>query len=272
MKIVDHNFGAYPSKGVFTMIHDDSRVDEAFAKVLDRMKRAGFKINQEVKVKIDDDLPFMGYTSRRTQSHVIVVSGYAVKSSMLEGLLTHELSHVYRTITNHPSHNESLISGLMRLIVDSHRLGKNYEQETLHQVINHIQDLYADDIAIKILTANPSMRTGLEQLGEFFLDWIRENPPRRALRPRDRWINASILLNNCFALSNMERHGMPESQIEKGKAINDRFMKQIKPNAAKWFDDFNKFMTSLEEEVSESQFQEEMKNYLHGFLETVDNI
>jgi hypothetical protein len=159
----------------------------------------------------------------------------------------------------------------MRLIVYSHRLGKDCEQQTLRQVINHVHDFCADDIAVKVLIADEDTQIGLDQLGEFFLGWIQENPTPTA-KPRDHWINASTLLNNCFAISNMERHRISNSQIEQGRANNKRFLNQVKPKAARWFDDFKEFMTNLEEEVSESQFQEEMKNYLHGFLETVNAI
>ncbi len=249
-----------------------SSVEEALRNVLDKMEQAGFEINQEVKVAVDEKLPFMGYTSRRWQTHLIVVSGFALKSPMLEGLLTHELSHVYRNITNHPSHSEPLIEDLMRLFIDDHKLDKKYEQGILHQVINHIQDLYADDVSIRVLTAHPTTAPDLQQLGEFFLGWIKENPSRSKAHRRDQWTNASILLNNCFAISNMERHGITESQIEKAKAINNRFLKQIKPNGAIWFEYFNKFMVGLKEDVSEDEFREQMREYLRNFLDVVSNI
>ncbi|MGD0550010.1 MAG: hypothetical protein ABSA81_05635 [Candidatus Bathyarchaeia archaeon] len=105
------------------------------------MEQAGFRIDQDVKVIVDRELPFMGYTSRRWGSHAIVVSGFALDSPMLEGLLAHELSHVYRNITHHPSHSDPLIADLMRHFIDSHRLHRGYEQEILHQAINHVQDL-----------------------------------------------------------------------------------------------------------------------------------
>ena len=247
-------------------------VEEALRNVLHMMEQAGFKIKQEVKVVVDEKLPFMGYTSRQWQSHVIVVSGFALKSPMLEGLLTHELSHVYRNITGHPSHREPLLASLMRLFVDLHKLHRDYEQEILHQAVNHIQDLYADDIAIKVLAANHGTAPRLEQLGEFFLGWIKEDPARSGARRRDQWINASILLNNSFAISNMERHTIVERQIEKAELINLRFLNRIKPSAAMQFGYFNKFMVSLKEDISEAEFREHMKEYLRNILDVVDNI
>jgi hypothetical protein len=246
-------------------------VEEALRNVLNMMEQAGFRINQNVKVTVNNKLPFMGYTSRQWQTHVVVVSGFAVESPMLEGLLTHELSHVYRSITNHPSHSEPLIASLTRIFIDDHKLDRDYEQETLHQAINHIQDLYADDIAVRVLAAYYGTPL-LEQFGDFFLGWIKEEPATEGVRLRDRWANASIFLNNSFAISNMERHNMMEGQIEKGKLNNDRFLNRIKSSAAIQFSYFNRFMVGLEEDVSEVRLREQMEEYLGNFLKVVDNI
>ncbi len=247
------------------------RVEEALRRALYMMEQAGFTINQEVKVVVDEKLPFMGYTSRQWRSHIIVVSGFAVKSPMLEGLLTHELSHVYRTITDHPSHSERLIANLVHFFTDSHNLGRDYEQEILHQAINHIEDLYADDIAFKVLARDSDAALPSEQFGEFFLGWIKEEPVRSRLHRRDRWINASILLNNSFAISNMERHRIAERWVEKARSINDLLLNRIKPSAAIRFSYFNKFMVSLREDISENDFREEMTEYLQNLLALVDD-
>jgi hypothetical protein len=246
-------------------------VEEALRNVLDTMEQAGFRIEQKVRVIVDKNLPFMGYTSRQWQSHVIVVSGFALDSPMLEGLLTHELSHVYRNITHHPSHSDRLIAGLMRAFIDGHKLNRDYEQEILHQAINHIQDLYADDIAVRVLAGHDGT-TRLQQLGDFFLGWIKEEPATTGERRRDQWVSASILLNNSFAISNMERHKVTEGQIEKARLSNVRFLNRIKSDAATQFNYFNRFMVDLEEDVSEAGLREQMKEYLRNFLNVVDSI
>ena len=247
-------------------------VEETLRKTLNIMEQTGFKISQEVKVVVNEKLPIMGYTSRKGQSHVIVVSGFALKSPVLEGLLTHELTHIYRNTTNHPSHSEPLIAELLGFFIESHRLNRDYEQGILRQVVNHIQDLYADDIAIKVLATHNPTEPRLQQLGEFFLGWIKEEPSKTKMHERDQWINASILLNNCFAISNMERHEMPQSQIEKVKSNNSRFLNQIKPTAAKQFDYFNKFMVGLKEDISEAEFRKQMTEYLGNFLNLVGDL
>lgn len=251
------------------MAASSKAVQQALANVLAAMKRHGFEITQNLEVVVDEGLPFMGYTSRHWQKQLIVVSGFAVKSNMLEGLLTHELSHVYRGQTKHPSHNDQIIAHLARSFISMHNLNEDYQREILHQVINHVQDLYADDIATQVLTAEESHLLRLEQLGDFFLGWIRDEPVKTGMVRKDQWVNASIMLNNCFAISNMQRHAI-EDRDEKAKMRNETFMRRINPVAAESFSYFNAFMVNLKERVSDAEFQREMEEYLSRFLAVVE--
>src|SRR5439155_18852949 len=80
-------------------------VRKARQTAIEMMKKAGFDVGTEVKVVIDPKLAFMGYTMPHGGNFTIVVSGGAVGSGLLEGLLIHEMSHIYRIQTNHPSYN-----------------------------------------------------------------------------------------------------------------------------------------------------------------------
>jgi len=88
-------------------------VEEAVRKArqaaIEMMRKAGYDIGTKVKVVVDPNLPFMGYTMPQGGNFTIVVSGGAVGSGLLEGLLIHEMSHVYRIQTNHPSHNGQIL-------------------------------------------------------------------------------------------------------------------------------------------------------------------
>jgi hypothetical protein len=246
-------------------------VEEKLKAVTDKMARAGFELDQPVEVMVDKNLPFMGYTSRDWQKHVIVVSGFAAKSPMLEGLLAHELSHVYRNITNHPSHNEKLLESVVVTFARLHDLSEDYQSDILHQAINHIQDLYADDIAIRVLTANQNKAATLDVLGEFFLGWIREEPVESNSSPKDAWLNAGMLLNNCFAVSNIQRRKV-ESFYEKAESLNNRFLMKIGPRARRSFGYFNHFMVNLKERVAEEEFLNQMNEYLERFWGVIISI
>jgi hypothetical protein len=243
------------------MVETRTLVDEKLKIVLNAMARTGFEVKQPVEVMVDENLPFMGYTSRQWQKHTIVVSGFAVRSPMLEGLLTHELSHVYRNITNHPSHNERIIESVAAPFAKRHNLHQDYELEVLHQVINHIQDLYADDITIKALASNRDTQSIFATLGQFFLDWIKERPEKSASKEKDAWVNAGILLSNCFAVSNIQRRGL-SSYFEKAELLNGRFLLKIDRRAKSSFSYFNHFMTNLREDVTEDEYRNQLAEYL----------
>ncbi len=243
-------------------------VSEALKDTLDMMKHAGFVIDQEVSVVVDEKLPFMGYTSRQPQGHTIVVSGFSVKSGMLKGLLAHELSHVYRNITNHPSHNERIITHLAGSFSNQHKLDADYRGEILDQVINHVQDLYADDISMKVLVNGESGLFDSKQLEEFFVEWVKEEPVKTGAVQRDQWVNGAMMLSNCFALSNMQRHSIGDNKL-RAKAKSDTFLSRINPEAAEEFRYFNNFMVGLREQVTDTEFIEGMEEYLERFFEVV---
>lgn len=245
-------------------------VGEALNDVLQMMAHAGFGINEEVSVVVDKNLPFMGYTSRQGQRHTIVVSGMAVRSGMLKGLLAHELSHVYRNVTNHPSHNERIITQLASSFINNYEVDADYQRQILHQVINHVQDLYADDITMRIISADSELFDP-KQLEEFFTEWIKEAPVHTGVEKRDRWVNAGIILNNSFALSNMQRHNINDGD-RRAESKNQIFLGRISREAANQFRYFNDFMVGLKEQVAEREFQREMNEYLTRFYEVVLNI
>lgn len=248
----------------------ESNVNQALRDVLDLMRHAGFPIEGEVSVVVDRDLSFMGYTSRQWRRHTIVVSGFAVRSGMLQGLLAHELSHVYRNVTNHPSHNDRIISQLTSSFINQYKLDANYQQEILHQVINHVQDLYADDITMKVLASGNDLFDS-RQLEGFFVDWIKDAPVTTGVSKQDRWVNAAIMLSNSFALSNMQRHNVNDHE-KKGELKSEAFLTRINQEAAKEFSYFNHFMVGLREQVTEAAFQDEMKEYLTHFFQVVQSV
>src|SRR5947209_17065019 len=129
-------------------------VRKARQSAIEMMGKAGYDIGTKVKVVVDPQLPFMGYTMPQGGNFTIVVSGGAVGSGLLEGLLVHEMSHVYRIQTNHPSHNgqilEEAVDNLAKKVVLL-----EYQKKIVHDLLNDIQDIYADDISSKALRNSP---------------------------------------------------------------------------------------------------------------------
>ncbi len=227
------------------------------------MQDSGYKVNANVEIAVDDKLPFMGYTSGEWKNHKVVVSGFAVKSGMLDGLLAHELSHVYRNITNHPSHNYRLISEVLDLYPKQAKTG--YQQEGLHAAINHLEDLYADDIAMKVY-----FQGGLGKIAtiqEFLTDWVSDRIPDGD-GAKAQWARASTMLNNCFALSDMERHQIADAGGAAGSK-NEKFLSRLSSVASGRFDYFHKFMVGLPEEITEQGFKTKLREYVEEYLNLV---
>src|SRR2546428_971321 len=230
------------------------------------MKKSGFGIKSEVEVAIDPQLPFMGYTMPQGRGYRIVVSGGSVGSGMIEGLLVHEMSHIYRMENNHPSHDAEVIEEAIDKIGKQY-LSHDYQQKIVHDLLNDIQDLYADDISMKVLKKNPILESG--QMSSFLQDWVKDEPAESGDPRRDSWMNASTMVHNARAIGQMTRHGIEDTG---GKAVdsNRRFLSQMPPTAASQFRYFKDLMVNLKENMTRDQYQKLLADYLNRFLEVAE--
>jgi hypothetical protein len=222
-------------------------------RALSMMKEAGYPILEEVEFEVDSQLPIMGYTTQRKGKMVIVVSGWSLKTDMSMGLVIHELSHVYRTETFHPSHNYSIQEKAVQKVTTDKKL--NHEQkEIMFNVINNIQDLYADDISFEVYIKK-HLRN---HINEFFLGWIHEPT-------NDSWENAENLINAAFAKANLDRHGANDNEQIIEKAVNG-YLKKIDKNQAGKYDYFKNIMTFLPEKISEEDFRQLLVKFMGEFV------
>jgi hypothetical protein len=230
------------------------------------MRDSGFEISDKLEVVLDPRLPFMGYSTKRSGKNVIVISGMAVKSGPIEGLLIHEMCHIYRTDQNHPSHNSELLNTVGHAVIHKNQLTKDYQIKTIQQAVNHVQDLYADDIAFKVFQKSGSFTQ--EQAFEFFLDWINDAATTPKTK-KDKWLNTGIMLNNSFAISNLTRHKIEDIDNQAENKIR-KFLSQINPSMKKEFTYFRKFMANLIENPSETQFKKDLTEYLTRTIELAE--
>ncbi len=242
--------------------HPTSTVADSFQKALQMMKDAGYAVEDHVRVVVDPSLGFMGYTFPKDGHFTIVVSGAAVDSGMLEGLLVHEMSHVYRMKTMHPSHNEQIINEAIGRF-EGTGLNRDYKQKILHDLVNHLEDLYADDLAFKVF--ENSNIFPVEEVGRFFLSWLSTEPVVSGNAKRDRWVNMAMMLRNSFALTNMYRHRIPDIE-KRARRMNEKLLSAIPADMSKSFEYFQKVMASLREDVTQSEFRTLLGDYLERFV------
>ncbi len=240
----------------------EESVQKARQTAIEMMKKASFDIGTKVKVVVDPKLPFMGYTMPQGGNFTIVVSGGAVGSGLLEGLLVHEMSHVYRIQTNHPSHNGQILEEAIDNLGKKTVL-RDYQQKIVHDLLNDIQDLYADDISFKVLRNTPIMES--DQMTRFLQDWAKDEPAKTRDPAMDGWVNASIMAHNARALAQMNRHTIEDTGERTGRA-NQMFLDQVSPDIAGEFDDFRNTLTNLREDMVANEYRKLLAEYLDRFV------
>src|SRR2546421_5534807 len=241
-------------------------VKKSFLNASRMMKESGFGLKSDVKVAVDPQLPFMGYSMPLGRGYRVVVSGGSVGSGMLEGLLVHEMSHIYRMENNHVSHDAEVIEASIDKIGKQH-LSHDYQQKIIHDLLNDIQDLYADDVSMKVLKKNPILESG--QLSSFLQDWVKDEPVVSGDQTKDRWVNASIMVHNARAIGQMTRHGIEDTG---GKAVdsNRRFLSRMPLATLSQFQYFQELMVNLKESMTRGQYRKLLADYLNRFLEVAE--
>ena len=242
------------------MAKDTSQDLEALkVHALHLMEENGFAITKDVDVILDEKLPFMGYTTEREGRTVVVVSGKAMQGGMAINLLIHELSHVYRIQSGHPSHDYSLLTAIAGWVMHG-KVVHDYQEKIFHTIINHLQDLYADDISFAIFKKNSPN----QNLNEFFIGWIHS--PSTAKDPEVKaWENAENLLSVAFAQSNLERHHVVDTDGKVANAV-EKFLSQVDKIMADKYEFFRVFMVHMPEEVTEKEYERLLIKYLGEFL------
>jgi len=242
-------------------------VNKSFKKAVELMAASGCMIPDNVKVSVDPKLPFMGYTMPTRQGFNIVVAGGSVGSGMLEGLLVHEMSHIYRIHTSHPSHDAEILSEAVDNLARKTPL-RDYQQKIVHDLLNDIQDLYADDIAFRVFRKMPLIRS--DQMTEFLQSWVKEDVAKTGDVRYDNWSNASTLAHNARAIAQMARHNVEDTGRIAAQA-NQRFLAQVSPNITKDFDYFRDILENLNENMTPAQYKRLLAEYLDKFLEMAEN-
>jgi len=248
------------------MSSEKNALNDGIRNALKIMKDAGFEISDKLTVSVDPKLPFMGYSTKKDGKDVIVISGEALKSGMIEGLLVHEMSHIYRITTNHPSHNSRLLNKVGYSIIRKRHLTRDYQIKLIQQAVNHVQDLYADDITFKVFSHSNLFPPN--QAFAFFLSWINDQPSR-SKGAKTVWLNIGILLDNCFALSNIVRHNIPDPNHEAENKAQS-FLSQTSKEISDTFAYIEAFMTNLKENVTEKEFAESLTNYLTRIVDLAE--
>ncbi len=165
-------------------------------------------LDRPVEVMLRDDPDVRTKTGHRSERHILEMSRSAASSAMATELAVHEFAHMYRHEEGHPSHHQSTAE-----IISLALTGRTVDRETVahtHQIANHMKDIYADDLTLRV--------TGHEKLLRYLeaglAAALRDRPQfsRPGTRLTGRSAPAITAVNAAFALALIERHDLDETE------------------------------------------------------------
>lgn len=226
------------------------------------MAEMGYPVDAKVDFQFDPALPIMGYSRPLRTGYRVVAGKGALQDGLLLTLLTHELSHVQRMASGHPSHSQ----GAIQAAYDGLRLDgpqQPYHDEILHDAINNVEDLYADGIAFEVLQEMGAVPS--EGIGGFFLAWMKPRPEGGRDARERRWRAAHAMLGNARALAQIKQHGSA-SQIRQAKRINAELLAELPLPVAAAQPWFQAFYDNLRADVTEDDFARDLAEYVGRFV------
>jgi hypothetical protein len=163
---------------------------------------------------------------------------------------------------HHSSHDHELLGRVEKHLLSRDDLKADYQVAVIQEAVNHVQDLYADDVAFRVFSRNEAFLIG--QVFDFFLSWINEKP-FDGKTPKTVWLNVGIMLNNCFVLSNMIRHGLPDVEERAANKVQN-FLSQTNDRMNREFLHFKDYMVGLKDDPNEEEFEKSLTDYLERVI------
>jgi hypothetical protein len=231
-------------------------------RVLAAMAGMGYPVDARVEFRFDPDLPIMGYSRPLRRGYRVVAGRGALQDKLLVTLLAHELSHVQRMASGHPSHSQAAIRGAYAgLRLDGPQ--EPYHDEILHDAINNVEDLYADGIAFEVMRQMDAVPA--DGIGGFFLTWMKPEPDGGTGARETPWRQAHAMLGNARALAQVKRHGLP-AQVRQAQRVNARLLGALPRDVAAAQPWFQEFFDGLPADTTEEAFAGSLADYVRRFV------
>ncbi len=166
-----------------------------------------YDLHHPVDVHVKPDPDERTWAGHYEDHHVLNISAHAARSAMARELALHEYAHMRRYETEHPSHTQSTAEALLLACP-----GRQVERRKIthaHQIANHMKDIYADDITLRVGPPDKLIAFLESELAGAVAD---HQPPQHGFLAtanpvvtRDPDITA---INAAFALALLERHDL----------------------------------------------------------------
>jgi hypothetical protein len=231
----------------------DRSLQSTLGWAIERMKEKGYPIRSPVSLTVDPKLAIMGYAKKEEGVHRIVISGWALDSEMLGGLVLHELAHIYFTEKGAHSHDGKLFERNLNELREREGL-RVKEVECLIDAFNHLQNILVDDIVFAVMPEKE-----LKSAKRFFGEWISDKPSG------DPVMDTALLCRNCFAIASLKRRKLFDA---KGETYfrNEAFLSALGGSAQKEFEWIEMFLEQAKSELEAQAFEESLKTYFDRLL------
>ncbi|PSQ44322.1 hypothetical protein BRD17_04350 [Halobacteriales archaeon SW_7_68_16] len=209
-----------------------------------------YDLDVPVHVRVRDDPDERTRTEHYDDRHVLTISTQAATSAMARELALHEYAHMHRHEGGHPSHTQSTEEALFLALAG--RSIERYRLTHCYQIANHMRDIYADDITLRV--GPPDKLVAFLESG--LATAVADRPhPSRAGWVRETAGTASdpdlTAVNAAFALALVERHDL----VGSAHRIYDLAHAAGNDAPRVELSEFKGLFTSLAPEPTESDFR-----------------
>ncbi|HXW94128.1 MAG TPA: DUF5781 family protein [Nitrososphaerales archaeon] len=231
--------------------------DESLQNTLDwalqRMKQKGYEVKSKVSLNVEPSLAIMGYARKEGEVHRIMISGWALDSEMLGGLVLHELSHVYFAERDASSHDSAALEEVLEHMKERDGL-RGKETEFLIDAFNHLQNVLVDDIVFEVMEEKEK-----EMTKKFFAEWMTDKPSG------DPVTDAALLSRNAFAVASLKRRNLFEKDSEMYYR-NQSLLSALGPLSEQEFEWMEGFLEGAKSEWDRERFRVELENYFDRLI------
>ncbi|MDG6934440.1 MAG: hypothetical protein JRN68_07050 [Nitrososphaerota archaeon] len=234
----------------------DNALQSALTWAIERMNKAGYRIDGKVKLVVDSSLEFMGYAEEKRGVHYIVASEWALDSEMLGGFLFHELSHIYSTERALPSHDLGMVESYLARYKEVEGLSER-ETAYLLESFSHLQNIIVDDIVFDVMNDREK-----KLVQKFFESWITNRPTG------DPIYDASSLVRNAFAISSLKRRNMLDPQGHMARS-NEEFLAGVSRGLRSRQNELISFFENFNPNLIKRDFMAELARFFDLLLTIV---
>jgi hypothetical protein len=250
-----------------------SKLEESSKRALRMMKEAGCVIHDDpLWIVLDPGLQAPAETYPGGGESVILVSPWYVDTKWFGGIdniLVHEMAHIYRRETNHPSENQEIIKEIKAHYKTAMQYStKGFQLKTLVRSMYNLQEVLTNDLAFRTLEFSNMAWIG--PTGESLQALTRSRPMRALGATRKRWSNAALIANNAIYIAQMDRHKIPDTG-DKAKIATQKLLSSLPKEAVIAYCYFYQLALELKEDITQEDLRGLLQNYAARLVELAEN-